>query len=105
MSFTHLSIRYKLMALLLGSTLFVLLLSTGANIASKLFDTEKELRGKLTPLAVVLGSQVSAALTFNDAAAAREDLQAELRGPHRGHIPARSGADDDQIESFGLCHG
>ncbi len=76
MLFRDLSIRHKLMLMMLASTLLVLLLSNGAFIANALLDTKDELRSKLTPLAVVLGSQATAALTFNDPKAARDDLGA-----------------------------
>ncbi len=76
MSFKDLSIRYKLMVIVLGSTLLVLGFSSGSLILKEVLDKEEELRSRLTPLAVVTSSQISATLNFQDAAAAANDLRA-----------------------------
>jgi two-component system sensor histidine kinase/response regulator len=70
------SIRHKLMLMLLASTLGVLLLATGAFVLNELRNTDTRVRNKLTPLGVVLGSQAAATLTFHDRKAAEEDLAA-----------------------------
>ena len=76
MRFSDLSIRHKMMMMVLASTSLVLLLSSGAFIASELIGVDEKIRGKLAPLAAVLGSQAAAALAFNDPKAARGDLAA-----------------------------
>lgn len=74
MRFRDFSIRYKMMWVLLAATLLVLALSNGSFIVSELLGSDERARAKLAPLALVLGSQATAALSFNDRRAAEEDL-------------------------------
>ncbi len=72
--FRDLSIRHKISLIVLASTLFVLVLSNGAFIAAEIVGFERRATQQLAPLATVLGSQASAALSFNEPYSARLDL-------------------------------
>jgi signal transduction histidine kinase/HPt (histidine-containing phosphotransfer) domain-containing protein/FixJ family two-component response regulator len=70
------TIRSKLIAMLLGTNLLVLLAASSAFVGLELYDLDEELRTRLTPLALVMASQSTAALQFGDAGAQTAELSA-----------------------------
>jgi signal transduction histidine kinase/DNA-binding LytR/AlgR family response regulator len=70
------TIRAKLIAMLLGTNLLVLLTASSAFLGLELYDLDEELRTRLTPLALVMASQSTAALQFGDVGAQTAELSA-----------------------------
>jgi len=80
--FRNLSIRAKLTALMMLTSMIVLLLASGAFIANDLAKIRSTMVEDLTVLAQVIGRNSSAALTFSDTEAANEILSALAAEPH-----------------------
>src|SRR5438309_7762905 len=74
-SFRDLSIRRKLTLIIMITTCTAILLACGAFFAFDIHTLRQSRMHDLETLAEVLGSNSTAAVTFNDAAAAREVLQ------------------------------
>src|SRR5579872_6595132 len=74
-SFRNLSIRRKLTLIVMITTCTAILLACGAFLAFDVHTVRQSRARDLETLAKVLGSNSTAALTFNDPAAAREVLQ------------------------------
>jgi two-component system sensor histidine kinase/response regulator len=74
-SFRNLSIRRKLTLIVVITTCTAILLASGAFLAFDIHTVRQSRTRDLETLAKVLGSNSTAALTFNDPAAAREVLQ------------------------------
>ncbi|WXG52149.1 MAG: ATP-binding protein [Candidatus Sedimenticola sp. (ex Thyasira tokunagai)] len=72
--FRRWSIRLKLTLMLLVPLLLLLALSNGAFIYAEFSSFEERTRSKLAPLAVVLGTQATAALSFNEPKSTESDL-------------------------------
>jgi two-component system, sensor histidine kinase len=72
--FRNLSIRRKLIAILLLTNGIVLALVFTAFVANEAVATRKEVREELAALADIIGNNTSAAVAFNDRAAAAETL-------------------------------
>src|ERR1700722_11313326 len=74
-SFRNLSIRRKLTLIVMITTCTAILLACGAFLAFDIHTVRQSRARDLETLAKVVGSNSTAALTFNDPAAAREVLQ------------------------------
>ena len=75
LAFRNLSIRRKLTLIVMVTTWTAILLACGAFLAFDIHTARQSRVRDLETLAEVLGSNSTAALTFNDPAAAREVLQ------------------------------
>jgi adenylate cyclase len=74
--FRDLSIRSKLTVIMMLTTCIVLALASAAFVAREMNATRTAMAAELTTLADAIGTNIVAALTFNDPAAARQTLAA-----------------------------
>ena len=80
--FQDMSIRHKLMVILMVTSLAVLLLSSVAFLISDTITFWKVEKGKLSVLADIIGNNTSAAIAFNDRKAAQQTLEGLRANPH-----------------------
>src|SRR4030042_4165242 len=80
--FQDMSIRHKLMVILMVTSVAVLLLSSVAFLISDTITFWKVEKGKLSVLADIIGNNTSAAIAFNDRKAAQQTLEGLRANPH-----------------------
>jgi signal transduction histidine kinase len=80
--FHRLSIRRKLVAMMMMTSLAVLLISSIGYVASDYYRTRNELTRELAALAQLILENSQAALEFRDPVSARETLQSLAANPH-----------------------
>ena len=74
--FRNLSLKSKLMAIIMGTSIIVLLVACTAFVVHDLITFRRTMVEDLSTLAEVIGKNSTAALTFNDAKSAEENLSA-----------------------------
>ncbi len=80
--FRDITIRRKLIAIIMATSAIVLLISSVTFVITELVSFKRAMVEDLTILADVIGTNSTAALAFNDKAAARETLSALKAEPH-----------------------
>jgi signal transduction histidine kinase len=78
----RLPIRHKLVAIIMSTSLVVLLTSSGGYLITDYYRTRAEIRQELGALATLLLDNTQAAIQFKDPMAARETLQSLAANPH-----------------------
>jgi signal transduction histidine kinase/ActR/RegA family two-component response regulator len=80
--FARLSIRHKLVLMIMATSTVVLVLASVGYIASDYYESREDLRRELDSHASLIGANTTAAMAFRDPAAATETLQTLMPNTH-----------------------